>query len=511
MKVTVILFMVVFIFWGYVVPCQAQKTVEILVVLNPEAVLRPIPRGVISLHRIPGSRIVRMDVSKDCIEEVIRELKEQKGVQSVERSRTGRFESSPGLEGLEDSDWYKEIDGEEIERLSPGTGVVVAVIDTGIDLQDSEFSSRAFVNSGEIAGDVIDNDGNGYVDDWRGWDMGDDDNDPQDENGHGTEVTSVILSLAPDCRVLPIKINQGASDTFSTADLVEGIYYAISLGARVINLSLTVDKDSEAVSLAIRAAYDAGAIVVGAAGNDPGLVEFPGSMDEVIAVGGLYGDSPAWFSPHGPEMELMAPGVAIQLISLGGVEVHASGTSFSCAMVSGTAVDLLGMNPHLKNATVRSLLDSGARDLGDPGRDDIYGEGALDGRILFNVSAPHITLPSRPFYIFSRDIPISVSIHIPPTDTPSAVYIGVLSPDNTLWWLDGSGNWHDSDQDPLSPIAWLKPPSESIDGVLFGKNGVFEAFNPAGLPSGFYQWGIAMTDEEQRLLGPVTWAYMLLF
>lgn len=140
------------------------------------------------------------------------------------------------------------------------------------------------------------------------------------------------------------------------------------------------------------------------------------------------------------------------------------------------------MNPHLKNVSVRLLLDSGARDLGDSGRDWIYGKGALDGGLLFRVSAPELTLPPRPFYAFSRSVPIPILFHIPPTDTPSIVYIGIISPDNTLWWLDAYGTWHDSEQDPLSPIAWLGASSEPLDGVLFGENGAFEAFNPVGLP-----------------------------
>ena len=167
----------------------------------------------------------------------------------------------------------------------------MAVIDTGIDLENTIFEPCVL----------------------RGWDFGDNDNEPQDENGHGTEVSSIILALAPECRILPLKINLDGGDTFTTADLVEGIYYAFSLGARVINLSLTVDQNSEAVSEAIRAAYGAGSLVVAAAGNDSGEVAFPASMDEVIAVGSLYGDIPPWFSPEGLELEITAPGVAVEV------------------------------------------------------------------------------------------------------------------------------------------------------------------------------------------------------
>jgi len=509
-----ILFLLIagFMNWVDVSSCIAQDTVELLVILKQGASIQPIPKDVIAYRRIPGSPIFRIKVSKDRADEVMRRLKARKGVRSIERSRRGMIKDDPEAGVfLKDSEWYEEIKGEKIDELSNGSGVIVAVIDSGIDLENSMFLSRVFVNKGETPGDSIDNDRNGYIDDLNGWDIGDNDNNPQDENGHGTEISSIILTLAPGCRILPIKINEGGNNTFSTASLVEGIFYALSFGAKVINLSLTVDGVSEAVAEAIQAAYNAGAIMIAAAGNDySGPVEFPASMNEVIAVGGIYQDLPTWFSPMGAELEIVAPGL-VKLITLKGAEGYGAGTSFSCAIVSGTAAALFGMNPRLKNKTVRLLLDSGTRDLGEPGRDTVFGEGALAGEILFQVAAPDLILPERPSYKFSRSVPIPVSFHIPPTDTRFMVYVGIIYPDNTLWWLDGYGNWHNSQQVPISPIVRLEPSSESIDGVLFGENGAFPAFDPSGLAPGLYQWGIAITDESGQLLGPITWDYMLLF
>ena len=509
-RVLGILFITAFALCGYVLPCMAQDTVEFLVVLEQGTSIEPLPQGVITSCRIPGSPIIRMRVSKDRVEEVMRELRAREDVRSVERSRTGKIESDAGLSFLEGSDWYEQIQGASIAELSGGTGVLVAVIDTGIDLENTMFEPCVFVNPAEIPGDLIDNDGNGYIDDVRGWDFGDNDNEPRDENGHGTEVSSLILGVASECSILPLKINPDGGDTFTTADLVEGIYYALSLGAGMINLSLTLDENSEAVSEAIKAAYGDGSLVVAAAGNDSGEVVFPASMDEVIAVGSLYGDLPAWFSPEGPELEITAPGVAVEVISLGGTMMWISGTSFSCAMVSGTAAVLRGMNPHLKNETTRVLLSSGTRDLGDPGRDPVYGEGALDGDALWKISVPDLSVPPRPFYAFPRSNPIEVDFHLPPTDSAGFVYIGLLGPD-TLWWLDGMGNWHDWEIHALSPVTSLTPLNVAADGVLFGEGEVFPALDLSQWPSGLYQLAIALTDEQGRLLGPVTWDYMLLF
>jgi subtilisin family serine protease len=276
----------------------AEQTINILVGFKPDAVMEPLPAGVISWHKIGRSWIFRMKVISSQADNVIKKLKTRSDVRYVEKSKRGKFQSdssvinSPAIADLSESNWYQSIKGDSIADLSWGAGALVAVLDTGIDSQNQIFDSGIFINSGEIPDDMVDNDGNGYIDDVRGWDIGDNDNNPLDENGHGTEISSIIMAVAPHCRILPVKIDQAGDDSFETADLVEGIYYAISMGVKVINLSLTADQDLESVAESIHAAHDAGIVVVAAAGNDGGSVEFPASMDETIAVGSLNGDYP---------------------------------------------------------------------------------------------------------------------------------------------------------------------------------------------------------------------------
>lgn len=546
-----------FIWMAAPLPCQAgavagEKNIEILVGFKAKAVIEPLPAGIISWHKIGGSWIVRMKVRAAQADDVVKLLKQRQDVRFVERSRHGSFQQDTGNTGnrfgsheepvgshcrfssesdmtgsdnsedLHKSQWFRKINGNKLAGLSWGAGTLVAVVDTGIDSQNPEMNSRGFTNSREIPDDMQDNDGNGYIDDLRGWDFGDKDNNPLDENGHGTEVASIITAVSPHCRILPVKINKGGGDSFETADLVEGIYYAITLGAKVINLSLTVDQQMESVSEAIEAAHDAGIAVVAAAGNDPdNMIGFPASMDSVIAVGSLYEDQPASFSPQGPKLDIMAPGVAVACITLGGYQSHVSGTSFSCAMVTGACAVLRGMNSHLKVDTVTQLLFSGTEDMGIPGRDDMFGQGALDGSLLFHAASPDLKLPFRPFYAFPRSTPIPVDFHLPPSDTASLVFVGILSPDNSLAWLDAYGTWHSADQTAVSFLAEIAPLSECADGTLFGEGGAFPLFDPSftgsgsatgfATDSGLYRFVIAVTDESGTLIGPVIYDYMLLF
>ncbi len=507
-------------------PCQAdtiaEKTINILVGFKQDAVIEPflnepLPAGVVSWHQIGKSRIVRMKILSSQANDVIKKLKLRSDVRYVEKSKRGKFQSDSAasdsalIKDLRESQWYQSIKGDSIAELSWGAGALVAVLDTGIDYRNQALAPGIFINSGEIPDDLQDNDKNGYIDDKSGWDIGDNDNNPLDENGHGTEVSSIIMAVAPHCIILPVKIDQAGDDSFETADLVEGIYYAISMGAQVINLSLTADQELQSVAEAVQAAHDAGIVVVAAAGNHAGSVEFPASMDETIAVGALYGDYPASFSAGGDDLDIMAPGVGVDCITLGGYKTSVSGTSFSCAMVSGACAVLRGMNCHLKADTVKSLLFAGVDDPGLLGRDIVFGEGVIDGKLLYQTAAPDLKLPFRPFYAFSRSVPVQVSFHLPPSDTSSFVFVGVFSSDNTLWWLDQSNQWHNAGQTPLSFLAGVSPLSESVDGVLFGENGAFPLFDPSNAAPGLYRWAIAVTDESGTLIGPVTYNYMFLY
>lgn len=160
--------------------------------------------------------------------------------------------------------------------------VVIAVIDTGVDYNHIDLRNNIWVNSAEIPGNGIDDDGNGYVDDVNGWDCVGDDNDPMDDNGHGTHVAGIAaaennktgtVGVAYNCKIMCLKAGN-SSGYFNNSDIAEAIQYAYMNGASVINMSFGGYSISIAVEDALMDAYNQ-CVLVAAAGND-GLCNQPG-------------------------------------------------------------------------------------------------------------------------------------------------------------------------------------------------------------------------------------------
>jgi len=432
------------------------------------------------------------------------------GVRYVERVAEGQIEGQGNASGTP-YHWQEAIKASVLDRMGDGSGVTVALIDTGVDLQNSYFSQRVWRNKGEVIGDGLDNDGNGYVDDAVGWDFGDNDPDPTDEYGHGTMVASVILNLAPACNMLVLKINRDGQGRFSSGAVVEAIYYAVEVGARVVNMSFSLPSFSESIAEAIGDASRSGCVLVAAAGNSGYGVRFPANFEPVLAVGSLdtQGELSA-FSSHGLDLDLSAPGEMIDVVTLGGESSYASGTSFAAPMVSGAAAVLQSMNPHLRADTIRSLLKEGARDLGGPGPDPLYGAGMLDCAGLWAEATARLFPSWYPFSMLPPRGLLEVSYHVPPTDTEVEVFVGLMG-DSGVFWLDSSGNWHDMTMEPIDSVASGRLDGLGFDGILFGEQGAFAPLDLSTFAPGRYMWGIAVMDRHGKLLGPVNWSSMIVF
>lgn len=271
--------------------------------------------------------------------------------------------------------------------------VVVAVLDSGVDLDHPDLAANLWVHPGEIAANGVDDDGNGFVDDVRGWDFAGGDNDPEGLHYHGTAVAGVVAAVGDNgvgiaglagggdggagCRVLPVAVGSFAPQS---AVVDDAIVYAADLGARVISLSLSVGS-SAAIEAAVDYAVGAGALVVCASGNGGATVSFPASLSQVLAVGSTdRHDAPSSFSNGGSALDLVAPGEAVVMTSLGGGYFTSSGTSFAAPLVSALAALLVGQVPALTPAGLRELLVETAVDLGNPGWDPLTGHGRIDAR-----------------------------------------------------------------------------------------------------------------------------------
>jgi subtilisin family serine protease len=254
-------------------------------------------------------------------------------------------------------------------NTSTGTATVVAVVDTGVDLTLPDLAANLWVNPGEVAGNGIDDDGNGYVDDVHGWDFVDQDDDPKDEHSHGTHVAGTVaavgnnglgvVGMAWGARVMAVR-GLGASGSGDTAGLADGIVYAAENGADVISNSWGGYGSSQVLRDAIAAARSLGSVVVAAAGNGATSVDGfePATIPGVITVGAsTSNDQIASFSNFGDALAVAAPGVDILSLRapglgptssiVAGSYLRYSGTSMATPHVSALAAVLLSAQPSL--------------------------------------------------------------------------------------------------------------------------------------------------------------------
>lgn len=200
-----------------------------------------------------------------------------------------------------------------------GEGIVVAVIDTGLDTGHPDIVGNVWTNPGEIPGNGIDDDMNGFIDDIVGWDFSNDDADPADGHGHGSHVSGTIAALAntqgivgvaPYAKIMVLK---GLSDGGSggTASLAPAINYAAANLASITSSSWGGFIIDPVIRAAFEAAWASGVLNVAAAGNDasPRLI-MPALFSGVMAVAAVDSDDQlASFSNYGVGTEVAAPGV----------------------------------------------------------------------------------------------------------------------------------------------------------------------------------------------------------
>ncbi|MCL1873540.1 MAG: S8 family serine peptidase, partial [Clostridiales bacterium] len=274
-----------------------------------------------------------------------------------------------------DAQWHHEVmDSERAWALSTGQGVVVAVIDTGIDLKHPKFSGRIFENSYDSHADRV---GITYV---------------QDDEGHGTHVSGIIAAsmdgdedvcgIAPKAGILTIKANiPSAPNFFESVSLYRAINYAAINGADIINMSLgrhysdgwgADDLEHEIIINAVKN----GVTVICAAGNDSNdHAGFPAAYPEAIAVSSLrWGPVFENFhSNYGLEIDISAPGSDIYSTANGGGYMYLSGTSMASPNVAGVAALIKSLNLDYTPEQVRDLLCQSARQAGRLSNDkDIY-------------------------------------------------------------------------------------------------------------------------------------------
>ncbi|OIO32980.1 MAG: hypothetical protein AUJ70_04200 [Candidatus Omnitrophica bacterium CG1_02_40_15] len=315
-------------------------------------------------------------------------------------------------QGYDDLWGLKKIQCEKAWDISKGKGVIVAVIDTGIDYNHEDIAGNIWINPGEISDNNIDDDKNGYIDDVRGYDFSYNDNNPMDGHGHGTHVAGTIagignnykgiVGIAPEAKVMAVK---GLGDDGSgwDSDLAKCLIYSTNNGADVINNSWEGRGLSRMLEEAVDYAYSKGCVVVAAAGNSNRYAGdySPAGFFNVISVSSSsHNDLKSDFSNWG-KIDVAGPGgdsgatghIGRNILSLraNGTDMYrdglcivadnyyrSRGTSMACPHVVGLAALIISKHPEFSNEAVRQVLRSSADDIGQAGWDKDSGNGRIN-------------------------------------------------------------------------------------------------------------------------------------
>jgi subtilisin len=298
----------------------------------------------------------------------------ESAVQALQKSANVAYIEEDGVVHALDQQlpWgVAQIHADLVHPYNEGVGVKVAIIDTGIDLDHPDLNVQGGLSCVSYTTSC------------------------DDDHGHGTHVAGIVAALnnnigvvgvAPEAALYAVKVLDSAGSG-NWSNVIEGIEWAIDNGMQVINMSLGGLSGSTALETVCNDAWNAGIIVVAAAGNNDaaGTVLYPAQYDSVIAVAATDStNTRAGFSDTGPQVELAAPGVNIYSTYKGGAYANMSGTSMASPHVAGAAALVIASGITDANGNgrindeVRQRLDATAHDLGTIGRDIQYGYGLVD-------------------------------------------------------------------------------------------------------------------------------------
>jgi hypothetical protein len=353
---------------------------------------------------------------------------------------------------------------------SNGTGVVIAVLDTGVN------------EVADLAGRVL-----------AGRDIVNSDAYPADDNGHGTMVAGVaaaatgngvgIAGVAGAARILPVKVLD-ASGAGNDADIADGIAWATDHGATVINLSLGGYGSSPVLDAAIAYATSHNVVVVAAAGNDAtDEPSYPAANTSVVAVSASDASGHmALFSNYGDYIDVAAPGwdiVGPDYQVPGQYDIE-SGTSFSSPIVAGVAALVRSTNPTMSAVQVAKRVIDTAADAGPDGRDRYFGAGVVNAWAALGgpVVDPVIAAPAGDAH--------------EPNDSPDhATVLAPTGSTNGTIGLPGDGDWYAIDVTSLGNLvitvsapAWADTNPETLDAVVTSYSPTFARTGSADVNEG---------------------------
>lgn len=347
------------------------------------------------------------------------------------------------------------------DRVTDASSIIVAVIDSGILPIHEDLAANLWINPSETAGNGLDDDGNGIIDDVHGMNAITGTGDPTDDVGHGTHVAGIIgavgnnglgvTGVAWKVQLMALKFLNADGDG-STSAAIQCIDYARTRGARILNASWGGGSRSRSLELAIQRTRSAGIVFVVAAGNDgsnnDATPTYPASYTSdnlVVVAATTRTETLASYSNYGATtVDLTAPGSEIRSAWFSGPQAYAdaSGTSMAAPHVTGALALLAARHPR---ATYLQLIDATVQSVDR--LETLAGKVASGGRL--NVASALSALGSlfsTPASLVLRGAPTANSFVLQITGDPSATYVIETSPDLTTWTMgsslttDGSGN-----------------------------------------------------------------------
>nr|MDK2850402.1 hypothetical protein [Candidatus Cloacimonadota bacterium] len=464
---------------------------------------------------MPGERYFKVDLSQ------MPDLQEMKslnfaGIEYIEPNYLRKLHTIPNDPLYPQQLLYLSSIPQAWDYTTGNNQIIVAVIDSGLLLDHPDIAANVYHNIRETPDSGIDNDGNGFIDDWCGWDFADapemasvalgdymdQDNDPTDESFHGTHVSGIvgaegnnsfgISGVAWDVRIMPLRAGFRTIDAgyLQDDDVAAAIIYAADNGAHVVNMSWGDTNYSAIIADACDYAYAKGVVLVASSGNDGSNgVSYPAKLSNVISVGSVnHAKVVSNFSSYGPELDLVAPGEGIlSTYKNTGNELFTlmSGTSMSAPMVSGSIALLLSLVPGLSPAEVRARLLTSTDDINTPGYDIRSGHGLLNTRkLLENLNPPFIEI----------DYPLDQSAISATTEFRGSVY-GSDFARYTLMYTPLPAQetvvWMDIQEHTMQPTYHT---TEVVDDVL----GVFRV--PSGFPDGKYLVRLQFEKRQNNLM-----------
>ncbi|MCR9173783.1 MAG: S8 family peptidase [bacterium] len=291
--------------------------------------------------------------------------------------------------------------------------IKIAIVDNAVSNVHEDLQSAIWVNQGEVPNNGLDDDLNGFTDDYQGWDAADGDGNPNPPTSagssspftHGTHCAGIasastnngtgVAAIGFNTLIIPVKCSPDGSSSEGAAltNAYDGVYYAMQVDADIISMSFGSEFPSLTGESIISAASQMGITLVAAAGNSAtDAPHYPAAYQNVISVGATnQSDMITWFSNYGSSIDVMAPGLDIYSTLSGAGDEYGSksGTSMACPMVAGLAGLVLSQDPSRTPAEVEMLLEAGCDpiDLLNPGYEGMLGAGRINALKTLDQSA----------------------------------------------------------------------------------------------------------------------------